>query len=80
MNPMALLKLKPLFEKFRENHPRIPQFMHTASSGIEDGGAIDIKVTNAAGQKIEASIKLNADDIELFDTLRKVLSEAGDQM
>ncbi|WP_024856605.1 hypothetical protein [Ruminococcus albus] len=79
MNPMAVVKLKPLLEKFRENHPRIPQFMQTAASGMEDGGALDLKVTNAAGQKIEASIKLNADDIELLNALRELLAQAGGQ-
>ena len=79
MNPMAVVKLKPLLEKFRENHPRIPQFMQTAASGMEEGGALDLKVTKAAGQKIEASIKLNADDIELLNALRELLAQAGGQ-
>lgn len=80
MNPMAVIKLRPMLEKFRENHPRIPQFMQTAASGMEEGGTLDLKVTNAAGQKIEASIKLNADDIELLNTLREILAEAGGQL
>ena len=77
---MAVVKLRPLLEKFRENHPRIPQFLHTAANGMEQDGFIDLKVTNAAGQKIEASIKLTADDIELFDSLRELLAQAGGQM
>ena len=77
---MAVVKLRPLLEKFRENHPRIHQFLHTAANGMEQDGFIDLKVTNAAGQKIEASIKLTADDIELFDSLRELLAQAGGQM
>lgn len=77
MNPMAMMKLKPLLEKFRENHPRLPQFLHTAATGVDEGGSIEMKVINAAGQKIEASISINADDIELFNALRELLSSAG---
>lgn len=79
MNPMAMLKLKPLIEKFRYNHPKFPQFLHTAATGIDEGGSIDIKVINAAGQKIEASLKINADDKELFNALRELLSDAAGQ-
>lgn len=79
MNPMAVVKLRPLLEKFRENHLKIPQFLHTAANGMDDGGYIDMKVTNSAGQKIEANIKLNSDDIELFDSLRELLAEAAGQ-
>ena len=77
MNPMAVVKLKPQLDKFTENHPGIPQFLHTAATGMEENGFVQLKVTNAAGQKIEANIKLTADDIELFDTLREILSEAA---
>ena len=62
MNPMAVVKLKPQLDKFTENHPGIPQFLHTAASGMEEDGYVQLKVTNAAGQKIEANIKLTADD------------------
>lgn len=79
MNPMVMLKLKPLLEKFRYNHPKFPQFLQTAATGIDEGGSIDIKVTNAAGQKIEASLKINADDKELFDALREMLADAAGQ-
>ena len=80
MNPMSVMKLRPLMERFRENHPAIPQFMHTAASGLEEEGFIGLKVTNAAGQKIEANIKLTAEDVELFNALRELLAQAGGQM
>lgn len=79
MNPIAMMKLRPMLEKFKEDHPGLPQFFHTAAAGMEEGGSIAMKVTNAAGQKLEASIKLTADDILLFDTLRELLSSAGTQ-
>ena len=80
MNPMSVVKLRPQLEKFRNDHPGIPQFLHTASNGMDAGGTIGLKVTNSAGQKIEANIKLSEDDIKLFNTLRELLAEAGGQM
>lgn len=77
MNPMAMMKLRPLLEQFRADHPRLPQFLHTAATGMDEGGSIDMKVTNAAGQKIEASIRLTANDIALFNALRELLSSAN---
>ena len=77
MNTMAVMKLRPLMERFHENHPAIPQFMHTAASGLEVDGFIGLKVTNAAGQKIEANIKLTEEDIELFNSFRELLAEAN---
>lgn len=79
MNPMAMMKLKPLLEQFRADHPALPQFLHTAATGVDVGGSIDMKVTNAAGQKIEACIRLTDNDIELFNTLRELLSSAGSE-
>lgn len=77
MNPMALVKLKGMLETFRENHPKIPGFISTAANGIDVGSTIDMKVTNSAGQHLNASIKLNEQDIEFLQELRNMLSDIG---
>ncbi|MBR1864432.1 MAG: hypothetical protein IJ806_10135 [Ruminococcus sp.] len=75
MNPMALVKLRGMLEQFRENHPKIPAFLAAAANGMDEGSVIDIKVTNSAGQHLNASIKLDAQDIEFLQELRSALSE-----
>ncbi len=74
MNPMAMMKIKPLLESFAQNHPKFPAFISTAANGVDVGGTLEMKVTNSAGQKLSASIKLNEQDIELIRELRELLS------
>ena len=49
MNPMNFLALKPSWEKFRTNHPKMISFVKTASreSFLDEGSLIEIKVTNS---------------------------------
>lgn len=72
INPASLFKIKSSWEKFVQNHPRIPGFMQAASSGmIEEGTIIDIVITNADGRKISTNVKLTQSDLELFKNLEK---------
>lgn len=77
MNPMALIKLKGMLETFKENHPKIPSFLATAANGVDVGSTIDMKVTNSAGQHINASIKLNEQDIEFLREFKAMLEDNG---
>lgn len=77
MNPMALVKLKGMLDTFKENHPKIPGFLATAANGVDVGSTIDMKVTNSAGQHLNASIKLNEDDIEFLREFRAMLEDNG---
>lgn len=77
MNPMALVKLKGMLDTFKENHPKIPGFLATAANGVDVGSTIDMKVTNSAGQHLNASIKLNEDDIEFLREFKAMLEDNG---
>lgn len=77
MNPMALVKLKGMLETFKENHPKIPGFLATAANGVDVGSTIDMKVTNSAGQHLNASIKLNEQDIEFLREFKAMLEDLG---
>lgn len=77
MNPMALVKLKGMLETFRENHPKIPGFFATAANGVDVGSTIEMKVTNSAGQHLNASIRLNEDDIEFLREFKAMLEDNG---
>lgn len=75
MNPMAMMKLKPLLEQFAAEHPRFPAFIKTAAYGVDEGGRIDIAVYNSAGQRMSADLNLTASDIELIRQLTEMLSQ-----
>lgn len=72
MNPMALLKLKPLLESFRSNHPKFGPFISAASSAIDEGTVLEMKITTSEGQTILSNLKVTADDIKLFEELKNL--------
>ena len=52
MNPMAMMKIKGLLDRFRSNHPKVPMFFSAASQSIGEGSIIEISITNADGKKL----------------------------
>lgn len=76
MNPMNFLALKPSWEKFRTNHPKMISFVKTASreSFLDEGSLIEIKVTNSSG-KTMAAYRVKKDDIEFLGGLKNAAGE-----
>lgn len=70
MNPMAMMKIKGLLDRFRSNHPKVPMFFSAASQSIGEGSIIEINITNADGKKLCTNMKVTADDLELFEQLK----------
>jgi len=74
INPMAVLKLKPLVESFRNNHPKFGPFLSAAAGAMKEDSILEMKVTTPEGQTIISNLKLTADDLALFAELRILLS------
>ncbi len=75
MNPMSVLKLKPLVEAFRTNHPKVPAFFSAAASSVNVGSVVEVKVTTAEGKEIISNIKVTEQDVELLNELRGLMTE-----
>lgn len=73
MNPMALIKLKGLFDRFKGNHPKVPEFFTAASKSIDVGSIIEINVTTSAGKKLCTNMKVTSEDIEMIKQLKDSL-------
>lgn len=71
MNPMTILQIKSLLDKFKNNHPKIPMFFSAATQSIDENSIIEIKVTTAEGQNLITNMKVTSDDIELFKELKE---------
>ena len=71
MNPMAILQIKSLLDKFKNNHPKIPMFFSAAAQSIDENSIIEIKVATAEGQNLITNMKVTSDDIELFKELKE---------
>ncbi len=72
MNPMALMKLKVLMDKFKSNHPKVPMFFQDAAKSIGEGSIIEINVTTAEGRNLCTNMKVTKDDLELVEQLKNL--------
>lgn len=73
VNPMMLLQLKGYWERFRENHPKFPQFMKAAAgSCIKEGSVVSISVQTPEGKKMETNLRLTPEDVELYHLLMEM--------
>ena len=59
MNPMALMKMKGMFDKFKANHPKVPLFFNAAAKEIGEGSIIEINVTTAAAAYVDFVTGIN---------------------
>ncbi len=73
MNPMALMHIKPMLEKFQERHPKFIQFFSYAGQNVEEDSLIEISVTSSDGRKAVTNIRLSAEDLELAQKLKELL-------
>lgn len=73
INPAKLLKLKSVWGKFVENHPKFPKFLKAVNKdNIEEGTLIEINVTSPDGKTISSNMKLTKSDTELFSELSEM--------
>lgn len=73
MNPMAMMKMKSLMEKFKENHPKVPMFFSAASGYVAEGSIIELTIKSPDGNPICTNFRITADDIELMETLKDMV-------
>lgn len=73
-NPAALFKIKGLWERFVENHPKFPMFLNALkTSGISEGSVLEIQVTQPDGTHMKTNIKVSQSDMELFEQLKELV-------
>lgn len=74
MNPMALMQIKGLYDRFKNNHPKVPMFFKAAGQNIGEGSIIEISITDPQGKKMTTNMKVSEEDLELFQQLKSVIS------
>lgn len=70
MNPMMLMKITSMIEKFKSNHPKVFPFFREAAGKIREGAVIEITVTDPEGGSITSNIRVTSDDLELLAAMR----------
>ncbi len=73
MNPLALVKLKPLLKSFKENHPKFLMFVRKALKETDEGSIAEVKITTAEGKEFFTNIKITQQDMELIQEMRNFI-------
>ena len=73
MNPTMLFKMKGMWDRFTQNHPKFPLFLRAAQQkGIQEGTILAVSITTPSGEKLETNLRVTADDMQLFEELKKL--------
>ena len=77
MNPMLLLQLKPAWEQFKTNHPKLMNFVKAASKDgfMDEGTLIEISITNSSGKTIASNVRVKQEDRTFLTTFKSVLQD-----
>ena len=73
INPMALLKMKPLFQQFREHHPKFVEFLGYAPQHLGEECLLEVSITQPDGEKAVTNIRISQEDLELVGQLKELL-------
>lgn len=73
MNPMKLMQMKGLADKFKANHPKIPGFFNAVAGAAEEGSVLEMKLTGADGKTLCANIRITADDMALLREINEAV-------
>lgn len=72
-NPIKLMELKNLRDRFAQNHPKFVKFMSDlASSQIEEGTILEVTVKKPDGRTMVSNIKVTASDLEMLQAIKQM--------
>lgn len=72
INPAKLMKMKSMWDTFKQNHPKFPYFLQAASrEGLKEGNIIEISIKTTEGKVLASNLRLTKSDIEMIEELKK---------
>lgn len=78
MNPMALMKLMQMKNKFSADHPKFVAFLKMLiSRPIEEGTVLEVTIIRPGEAPITANMKVNRSDLEMFEELKHLNPNQG---
>ena len=69
-NPIKLMELKNLRNRFAQNHPKFMSDL--ASSQIEEGTILEVTVKKPDGRTMVSNIKVTASDLEMLQAIKQM--------
>ena len=74
MNLQSLLQLKGLWQRFTNQHPKLPAFLRAAQPALKEGSVLSFTITTPDGKNIESNLKITSTDLELIESLKNMFS------
>ncbi len=75
MNPVHAIKYLTLVNRFKANHPKLPQFIKSAGSVADVGTVAEITVKTTTGKTLRANILINEEDMKIINEFKALRSE-----
>lgn len=75
MNPVHAIKYLTLVNRFKTNHPKLPQFIKSAGSVADVGTVAEITVKTTTGKTLRANILINEEDMKIINEFKALRSE-----
>ncbi len=75
MNPFGMLKIKPLFEQFCQDHPKVLMFFAAAAGTIDKDSVLEVSVKTSDGKIMKTNILVNDNDVAIFNEMKKMITK-----
>jgi len=77
VNPMQLMQLAERLKIFRQQHPKVLDFVSAmARNNIQPGVIMELRVTDTDGKVSVTNIRLTEEDVETFEILKNIKGES----
>lgn len=73
LNPLQLMKLFGMNQKFQKNHPKVSAFFRTHfAGGLTEGTVLELSVTKPGEETVSTNMRIRKEDLELLEELKKM--------
>ena len=73
LNPLQLMKLFAMNQKFQKNHPKVSAFFRTHfAGGLTEGPVLEISVTKPGEETVSTNMRVLKSDLDLIEELKKM--------
>ena len=70
-----VMQFKGAWDRFISNHPKFPMFLNAVrNKGVKEGTIMELKFIDPDGTELTTNVKVTAQDMELFESLRGITS------
>lgn len=73
LNPLQLMKLFGMNQKFQKNHPKVHAFFRTQfAGGLTEDTILELSVTKPGEETVSTNMRVLKSDLDLIEELKKM--------